>query len=210
MSQRKIDRNSIVMAALAALDEVGIEGLSMRMLAERLKVQAPTLYWHFASKDALLDAMADAIIAPALDARLQEGADIFTVARAFRAALLTYRDGAQVFAGRYEASENVLVLGEWWLDRLVRAGLEPDKAVHQLFNLSAFIIGFCIEEQRFHEKWPEGKPDQETLALFRSSRFEKFPLLAAYAASLLSGSFDERFEVALQMYSQAIGQPGAA
>ena len=37
--------------------------LSARRLTERLDVQAPALYWHFRDKRALLDAMADALVA---------------------------------------------------------------------------------------------------------------------------------------------------
>lgn len=45
---------SIVEAATALAQEVGINGMSMRLLAERLGVRAPTLYHHVRNKDALL------------------------------------------------------------------------------------------------------------------------------------------------------------
>ena len=56
-----IQQEVIVRAALTLLDEVGLEGLTMRRLATALKIQAPSLYWHFPNKQALLDGMADAI-----------------------------------------------------------------------------------------------------------------------------------------------------
>jgi TetR/AcrR family transcriptional regulator, tetracycline repressor protein len=49
-----------VTAALDALEESGLDGLNMRNLAGRLGVKAPALYWHFASKQDLVDEMASA------------------------------------------------------------------------------------------------------------------------------------------------------
>lgn len=43
----------IVTAARELLDEEGLEALSMRRLAERLGIRAPSLYKHFPSKEAL-------------------------------------------------------------------------------------------------------------------------------------------------------------
>jgi len=53
----KLDREVILETALGLLDEVGMDKLSTRLLAERLGVQQPALYWHFRNKRALLDAM---------------------------------------------------------------------------------------------------------------------------------------------------------
>ncbi|MBU1305574.1 MAG: TetR family transcriptional regulator, partial [Alphaproteobacteria bacterium] len=51
-----IDRDRIIDEALLLLNEVGIDKLSTRKLAERLGVAQPALYWHFKNKSALLDA----------------------------------------------------------------------------------------------------------------------------------------------------------
>ena len=47
----------IVTAARELLDEEGLEALSMRRLAERLGIRAPSLYKHFPSKEALESAL---------------------------------------------------------------------------------------------------------------------------------------------------------
>lgn len=211
MSQKKIDRGSIVIAALAALDEVGVDGLSMRVLAQRLSVQAPTIYWHFPSKDALLDAMADAIIAPAQDGPMVvDRASFMTLAHALRAALLRYRDGARVFAGRYEMSENVLSLAERWLAFFLSSGVEPARAAHLTLNLASYIVGFCIEEQGFQQKWGEGPPPEEDSARLRALAAERFPALFRVTDTILDGSFDERFDIALEMYLSATSVPKGA
>ncbi|GGP13483.1 TetR family transcriptional regulator [Nonomuraea glycinis] len=45
-----ITREKVVAAALELLDEKGIEGVTVRALAERLDVRAPALYWHLRNK----------------------------------------------------------------------------------------------------------------------------------------------------------------
>src|SRR6478752_6737206 len=61
----KLDMERIIVAAFAMLDDEGLDGLSMRSLAARLGVQAPALYWHFTSKNALLSVMARRVYAGA-------------------------------------------------------------------------------------------------------------------------------------------------
>jgi len=50
-----LERDLVVNTALKLLDEVGLDGLTLRKLAAELGVQAPALYWHFKNKQALLD-----------------------------------------------------------------------------------------------------------------------------------------------------------
>src|SRR5437879_13799155 len=55
-------REHIVGAALDLLDEAGLEGLTMRALAERMGVRAASLYWHIRDKEQLLGLLAEAIV----------------------------------------------------------------------------------------------------------------------------------------------------
>src|SRR5258705_6833956 len=99
----------------------------MRRLATALKIQAPSLYWHFPNKQALLDGMADAIFGAVSLPRNRKGKTghdktwddktghdktwderLKAVFRAIRKALLAHRDGARVFAGTYVPTDHVL------------------------------------------------------------------------------------------------------
>jgi AcrR family transcriptional regulator len=53
MSGRSARAESIVVAALAILEEEGPEGLTMRRLADAVGIRAPSLYKHFPDKAAL-------------------------------------------------------------------------------------------------------------------------------------------------------------
>lgn len=55
----KVGREAVLEAGLALIRADGLEGLTVRGVAERLGVAPATLYGHFPDKDALLGAIAD-------------------------------------------------------------------------------------------------------------------------------------------------------
>jgi AcrR family transcriptional regulator len=61
--QALLTRELIVATATELLDTEGLGALSTRRLAQRLGVRAPSLYNHFATKDEILEAVADAVSA---------------------------------------------------------------------------------------------------------------------------------------------------
>src|SRR6202167_5802542 len=98
----KVNREIVVAAGLKLLNEVGLEQLTLRRLAKELKIQAPTLYWHFQSKQELIDAMATLVLAegapslvPSKGARGWK-AWVNAFGMGLRQTLLRYRDGARV------------------------------------------------------------------------------------------------------------------
>src|SRR5689334_4692051 len=67
-----VTRSDIVQQSLAVLDAEGFDRLTMRRIAERLGVQAASLYNHVRNKGELLALLADAISGdlPAIDPRI--------------------------------------------------------------------------------------------------------------------------------------------
>ncbi len=55
----RLDRQQVVSAAIALADDAGLDAVSLRRVAHRLGVTPMALYRHVASKDDLLDAIAD-------------------------------------------------------------------------------------------------------------------------------------------------------
>ncbi|WP_022958289.1 TetR/AcrR family transcriptional regulator [Spongiibacter tropicus] len=53
-----ISRERAVRAALEVIDENGVEGLSLQLVAKRLGVKAPSLYYHFKNKAEILSDVA--------------------------------------------------------------------------------------------------------------------------------------------------------
>src|SRR5215472_11535123 len=60
--QRGLTRERLVEAALALINDEGLDGLSMRALADRLEVRAASLYWHVRDRRELLDLLGESIL----------------------------------------------------------------------------------------------------------------------------------------------------
>ncbi|MBO9558161.1 MAG: tetracycline resistance transcriptional repressor TetR [Caulobacter sp.] len=147
----KVDRRRILDTALELLNEVGVDALSTRAIAQRLGVQQPALYWHFKNKRALLEAMNGEILARAHEARVPREGEAWQDfvrrnARSFRAALLSYRDGARVHAGT-EADPGDLAHVEAQARFLVQAGFTPAAAMQTFVAVSRYVVGCVLEEQ---------------------------------------------------------------
>lgn len=149
-----LDQAAIVDAALVLVDELGLDGLTTRRLGEVLGISGPSLYWHFKSKNQLLEAMAKALLvralpppnmaAPSFEWKtwLAEGA------RGMRRSALSVRDGARILAGyepsgpEYEAAVTAMV------QTLMRSGLQEDDARLTLRCLGRFAISWVLYEQQ--------------------------------------------------------------
>jgi len=161
IARPKLDRAVIVRAALELLNEVGLDGLSTRRLAERLQVRSPTLYWHVKNKQELLDLMANTILfrAPP-DFHMQGDWWVWMgqLARVIRGNLLEYRDGARVVAGtRPTPALGPTGLPEMF-ERLEEEGLDRVMAWHVLASLSRFALGWTMDEQAAHNRPAGDRP----------------------------------------------------
>ena len=148
-----LTKTAIVQAALDLLDEAGMDGLTVRALASRLGVQAPALYWHVPSKQALLDEMATRIwrrigdVMAGLPSDLPWREVMATYAATVRKELLGHRDGAKAFSGTTLTDPAVIRRQEATFENLIRQGFTLPDAVRGLLLLHNFTIGFCVEEQ---------------------------------------------------------------
>ncbi|MEU3765228.1 TetR/AcrR family transcriptional regulator C-terminal domain-containing protein [Amycolatopsis keratiniphila] len=144
-----LTRQDIAHAGLRLLNDVGLNGLTLRLIAQELGVKAPALYWHMKNKQELLDEMATRMYADAMPGRVPEGMgereSLELAARALRRMMLAYRDGAKVFAGTFLTDDSLL--GDNPLQSRVDAGLESHLAGRALFTVYSYVIGFTIEEQ---------------------------------------------------------------
>ena len=150
-----MDRERIVDEALALLNEVGIDKLSTRKLAERLGVQQPALYWHFKNKSALLDAVNSAMLARYHTNRPQPGQDwvefTYTNARSIRSTLLAVRDGARLTAGTRPSTAEFADT-EAVLQLYVDAGFSASEAFGIAISITRYVVGYVLEEQGERER----------------------------------------------------------
>jgi len=188
-----MERRQIVEEAVALLDEAGYEGVTMRALGTRLQVSAPSLYWHFPSKQELWEDVADALVDGVVEKSAGEanpGERVLALLADFRSALLRHRDGGRVFAGTFTLGRHMLDLSETATSLLLEAGIpEAGDALDVWFNLVRFTIGSVIEQQ--------AAADQLGTLTSRRAVFENAtsarPALRAAADRLFSPDEERRF-----------------
>jgi AcrR family transcriptional regulator len=139
-------RERLVSAALDLLDEAGLEGLTMRTLAERLGMRAASLYWHIRDKDQLLGLLAEAIVAevpePAPD--LPWRAQLEAFATDYRDVLRSHRDGARVVMAAQPAAPR---LYERLVRSLLAAGFDGEVAVDACHLLAGTYVPAAVAEE---------------------------------------------------------------
>jgi TetR/AcrR family tetracycline transcriptional repressor len=208
----RLDRDHVVRAALSLLDEVGLDGLTLRRLAAELDVQAPALYWHFANKQDLLDHMAHVMTRPWMqDIRAARAGrrweDWLTeVARTYRTLLLSHRDGA-----RLVASTRPLPVSLPLLDGCIAAfqqatGCGPGPALQCLTTLITFVRGFVLDEEaELHRAQEQPEPQTSQGAKRTAARSpQPVPHLDAAMHDIGSPSGEGTFEYGLHLVVDGI------
>lgn len=180
--QPRLTRERIVEVAAALVDAEGLEAVSTRRLAAELGVQGPSLYHHFATKDEILDAVADGVAAQVDTTMLADAGSPATSspaggsagagdwrqalvrwARAYRAVLAAHPNIVPFLArgpGRRPAQ---LAMADAVYGVLVEAGWPPARATHigALLRylvagsaLGSFARGFAEDPAVYAEQYP--------------------------------------------------------
>jgi len=146
----KLDRERIIGAAFALLDEEGIEGLSLRKLAARLGVQAPAIYWYIPNKAGLLRLMSAQLTACARQ-DCAGASDwrtwLIAFGRAVRTAFLAHRDSAKLYADAGSIPENPGEIGDQIAAPLVALGLSREDAISYQGSVISLSLGWALFEQ---------------------------------------------------------------
>ncbi|GGX58176.1 TetR family transcriptional regulator [Streptomyces minutiscleroticus] len=192
--------------ALRLLNEVGLDGLTLRAIAKELDVKAPALYWHFKDKQALLDEMATEMYRRmAAGVTLPHGATwrerLLVSSRGLRTALLDYRDGAKVFSGsRFTGAEHGAAM-EDNLRAFTAAGFTLAQAVRATTTAYLFTLGFVTEEQGVQPLPGERRAGFDVAE--RARLLADFPLTAAAGPEIFE-NYDEHFEEGLALVVEGI------
>jgi len=190
----KLDKSTIIDAALDLLNEAGIDALSTRALAQRLGVQQPALYWHFKNKRALLDALNADIQARFDTCEPQPDETWQSFFRRnhvmFRQALLSVRDGARLHAGSEADPEHVENI-EGTLSFMVAQGFDAAAVMALSIAASRYTVGCVLEEQS------EAPSPEQIAALDR--RAQAFPHTATALASYRNNSAETHFLFGLDL-----------
>ena len=187
----KVTRDVVLAAALQIIDRDGIVGLSMRRLARALDRDPMILYRHAPNKAALLDGVAETVLAQLTvdSADPDWAAQLRAVARGYRALALAHPNVVPLLVTRPLATPLALrPLGtlrplEDILTLLTRAGFSGPDALHIYRALFGFLHGHILNELQELIDNPDETDDLLRLGLHRLP-IREFPLLRSLAPVL--------------------------
>lgn len=189
-AKNSLQPDLVVASALRIVDEHGLDALTVRKVADEFGVTPMALYWHFSNKEALLDAVGDAVVST-----LREPDDTLELADYLREAMTSLVDAMRAHPGatplmgpRILANRVGRDITEHTLDKLVTAGFDVEKAAavaHYAMTIATTLVS--------------GEPGAETsvkpadreealaakLALLQSLPEESYPRLRAAAPALV-------------------------
>ena len=142
-----LSRDRVLAAAVALADQVGIEALSMRRLAQELGVVPMALYKHVANKEELLDCMVDALVSeidpPVRDAGWKDTVRLRVLSA--RGALLRHPWARQVLESRTNKTPAVLGYMDSFIGMFLAGGFSVDLTHHVMHALGSRMWGFTQE-----------------------------------------------------------------
>lgn len=203
-----LQRETVARAALQLVDEVGLEGLTVRRLAADLDIQNQSLYWHFTNKQELLNCMAELMIADAFTELHHPGSErdwaewLAAFAGRFRSTMLAHRDGARILAEADLSLSNFFEGLELALDVLQNAGFDENTAAVGVITVIHFILGNVFQAQADPSSLPYGEDEKRPHTPMPPFNGERFPRIAAFlhTTDVLSPSFvDAWFERGLSL-----------
>jgi AcrR family transcriptional regulator len=209
--RQPLTRTAIVEVALRILDAEGVDGLSMRRIAQELDTGPSSLYAHVSSKDELLELLLDRIAGgvpvPAPDPERWQD-QLKQIARDTHRSLVEHADIARAALANIPTGPNALRVAEGMLTILLAGGLPARIAAWALDRIFLYVTADAFESSLYIAKVrASGQPVEEYITeyfaqlgrYYRALPADRFPALAGNVDALMSGDGDQRFEFGLDM-----------
>jgi AcrR family transcriptional regulator len=193
----RLSRPFVLQAAVALADRDGLDGFSMRRLAQELGVVPMALYKHVANKDELLDGMVEIVFgeieSPSIDDDWRSA--MRSRAISARDALKRHSWAIGLMETRNPGPANLrnhnAVMG-----CLREAGFSFETAIHAYSLQDAYIYGFALQEKTLGFQTPDDAGEAVQRRAQATGMLEDYPYLAEIAARLPESGFDNAIEFA--------------
>lgn len=137
--------------ALRMADDDGLEALSMRNLAQALKVEAMSLYNHVAGKETILDGLVELVVSeievPAVGGDWR--AAMRARARSAHAVLMRHPWATMLFVSRVNVGPNMLRYVDRTIGCLREGGFSYPLADHAWTAIDGYVYGFTLQKLNF-------------------------------------------------------------
>ncbi|MCU1441158.1 MAG: TetR family transcriptional regulator [Rhodoglobus sp.] len=184
----RLNRDRVLQAAVSLADEVGIEALSMRRLAQELDVVPMALYKHVENKEELLDGMVEVIVEE-IDPPIRD-TDWKSAVRqrvlSARRALQRHPWARQAIESRTNKTPAVLGFMDSFAGMLLAGGFSVDLTHHVMHAIGGRMWGFT--QELFDDAAPvKGEAPVEVPAEVRAATVQqmqqRYPNIVAIATS---------------------------
>jgi AcrR family transcriptional regulator len=161
----RLSKKAVVDRGLALADSSGLDGLTIRRLAQDLGVTPMALYWHFRSKDELLLALADQVwseIDINLDRAQPWPRQVRGLLESLIRALRAHPAASQLLLETEKQSEPFLQATEVTLGVLRGAGLGPEHATAIARSMLWTGLTLVMSEPGSHPGMSEAEQTEQT------------------------------------------------
>lgn len=176
--QPQISEDKILEASWELLAEDGIEKFSLRRLADRLGIQAPSLYWYFKSKQNLYQRLANQVSKTILEEFHSEGdwkEQLTGIAVTVRSVLSRYPCSTQLMMMTLPHEPDIIRFTNRMLLCAESTPLEQEEKMQVVTTLVNYVYYFVLDDYQ-HERnvsvilkeYPEAVPGEEMIGLLDS------------------------------------------
>ncbi|MBP1311717.1 TetR/AcrR family tetracycline transcriptional repressor [Paenibacillus sp. 1182] len=152
--QPQISEDKILEASWELLGEEGIEKFSMRRLADRLGIQAPSLYWYFKSKQNLYQRLANQVSKMILEEFHSEGGwkeQLTGLAVTMRSVLYRYPCSTQLMMMTLPHEPDIIRFTNRMLLCVESTPLEQEQKMQVVTTLVNYVSYFVLDDYQ-HER----------------------------------------------------------
>ncbi|MBB6636373.1 TetR/AcrR family transcriptional regulator [Cohnella thailandensis] len=152
--QPQISEDKILEASWELLGEEGIEKFSLRRLADRLGIQAPSLYWYFKSKQNLYQSLANQVSKIILEEFHSEGEwkeQLTEIAGTVRSVLSRYPCSTQLMMMTLPHEPDIIRFNNRLLLCVESTPLKRDQKMQAATTLVNYVYYFVLDAYQ-HER----------------------------------------------------------
>jgi AcrR family transcriptional regulator len=190
-----LHRDKILQEALQLADEEGVGALSMRVLAQRLGVEAMSLYNHVTNKEQVLDGLVELVVAeielPTISGDWREA--MRRRALSAYAVLMRHPWATMLFVSRFNIGPNMLRYIDATIGCLRVAGFSFPMADHVWNAIDAYVYGFTLQRLNFPLDPAEYAPAASQLLHLLPE--EKFPYMRGMTLAVIEGRHDGMHQI---------------
>jgi AcrR family transcriptional regulator len=209
-AKRLLGRQEIVGTALEVLDREGTDAVTMRSVARLLDTGPASLYAYFGSRDELLQAVLDTVLA---EVELPATADdwrarLDALIRSHYSILVRHEGLAFVAMATIPTLPNALAITEAMIELLLEGGVDDATTAWAVDIIGAHVTAAAAEQTMYDRLQRTGRTESAYLAevasAFDALPADRFPQIRRLAEQLLAGSGDDRFTWALKVLINGI------